>query len=74
MNLTNNRHQREHRRKIQRTFDDSPKYVDIKQSILDLRPLHPQLTNEQFARWYEKKYRVKAEEVLRIVAGAADVL
>lgn len=42
----------------------------VRKSILDMRRIYPEKSNEDFAKWYEKKYRVKATAVQHVVEEA----
>ena len=52
-----------------RHWDDSPimKPEDIKRSILEMRPLHPDLTDRQFAAMYSRKYKVNKDAIIRFL-------
>jgi hypothetical protein len=65
----NNLQQFDLRRQNQRLYNDAPPHVDIRQSILDLHPIYPEMTNKQFAKWYQKRYGVKAETVLLVITS-----
>ncbi|MBW4838622.1 MAG: hypothetical protein KZY74_04445 [Paenibacillaceae bacterium] len=40
---------------------------EIRKSILDLRRIYSELSDERFAYWYQRRYRVPAETVLRVI-------
>lgn len=39
----------------------------VVQSIKDIRPLFPNMNNDQFAEWYADRYRLTVERVLNIL-------
>lgn len=41
--------------------------AEIRQSILDLRRIYSDLSDQKFSVWYSKKYKVKANEVYDII-------
>lgn len=59
------------RRQIQRNFSDAPIQVDIRQSILDLRSIYKEMSNKEFSKWYQKRYGINAEKVLKVITADA---
>ncbi|MNC45982.1 hypothetical protein D3C75_949760 [compost metagenome] len=41
----------------------------VVQSIKDMRRIYPELSDERFAQWYSRKFRVKADAVLKVLEG-----
>lgn len=50
-----------------KAWDDSPMYVDKKQSVIDVRKVYPNLTHHEFAAMYCTKYRNSGLKVNQIV-------
>lgn len=53
----------------QREFNTAPflTSAEIKASILEMRRIYSSLTDHEFAAFYNKKYRLKIEDVLRVL-------
>lgn len=43
--------------------------AEIKNSILDLRRVYSDLSDERFAIWYSKRYKVSLPAVKRVLQG-----
>ncbi|WP_157686431.1 hypothetical protein [Paenibacillus senegalimassiliensis] len=41
--------------------------AEIRASILDMRRIYAEKTDEQFAFWYQRRYRVPASSVLQVI-------
>ncbi|GIO36897.1 hypothetical protein J41TS12_17580 [Paenibacillus antibioticophila] len=41
--------------------------AEIRTSILDMRRIYAEKTDEQFAHWYQRRYRVPANSVLQVI-------
>ncbi|MNO80305.1 hypothetical protein D3C76_715100 [compost metagenome] len=54
------------RRKYRGEKSLSPK-EEVQKSILDMRKIYPEKSDESFAKWYASKYRVKADAVLKFL-------
>jgi hypothetical protein len=48
-------------------IDNPPMEVDVRKSILELRRIYKEKTNEEFARWYWRKYKIPRDTVLRVI-------
>jgi hypothetical protein len=43
----------------------------VRTSILDLRRIYADMSDEEYSQWYFKKYRVKADAVLKVLKGVS---
>ena len=52
-----------------RRFDFAPHLSDrqMRQSVLDVRKVYPDLPDSEFAKWYASKYRVEAKFVRSVL-------
>ncbi|MNX78606.1 hypothetical protein D3C86_1102070 [compost metagenome] len=41
--------------------------AEIRKSILDIRRIYPELSDERFAQWYHHRYRVPIKSVLQVI-------
>lgn len=41
----------------------------LRRSVIELREIYSNLTVEEFAAWFENRYKVKKEEVKRILGS-----
>lgn len=48
-------------------YNDAPIHVDVKESILQLRRIYHELNDAEFAKMYQKRYKVKAALVLKVI-------
>lgn len=48
-------------------YRDAPTYIDVKESILQLRRIYHELNDEEFARMYQKRYKIKKAIVLKVM-------
>ncbi|MCP1306434.1 hypothetical protein [Paenibacillus tyrfis] len=55
-------------------IDDTPTAVDLEQSILDVRKAYSDGTEEEFARFYRRRYRVAESIVLRVLRARDKIL
>lgn len=48
-------------------FNDAPVTVDIRKSITELRKIYSNLSDEEFAAWYNRKFYVSGSTVLKFI-------
>lgn len=56
------------RRSTKKTYySDAPAYVDLRESILELRKIYHDLSAAQFAKLYHRRYKVPKAAILKVI-------
>lgn len=47
--------------------------AEIRQSIKELRQIYDNLSDEQFVKWYSKRYRVSAASIVEVLSKGGEI-